>query len=91
MKPTVQTQSKVRVFTLAASLSGQTEGGMADWPANIQDAIMAALERKSQEVQLPLAIIASWVDSDFHGRWYAYVEASEIIAAEDRVRDGTLM
>lgn len=76
----------IRTFTLMAEISAPMPGGLDDWPANIQDGIYAALEAKSKEVKLPLAIIKSWCDSDFDGKWYAYCLASEIVAAPANAR-----
>jgi len=71
----------VRLFDCRVRIDRPMGGGMADWPANLQDAVYAALERKAKDVELPLAIIHSYVDSDFEGYWFAVVIASEVVVA----------
>ena len=81
----------IRTFEITATLTGYMPGDINDWPSNIQDAIYAALEAKSKEVQLCLAIVGSQVKKD-HGdkddgsadRWYAHVIASEVVARDSR-------
>lgn len=83
--------SPIRTFELTVGVSGPLEGGLTDWPAMIQDAVMAALARKADEVKLPLAVVASWCDTDFYGVWHVYVTASEVIAAHKDVKQGFLI
>ena len=75
----------IRTFEILAKVTGFMEGGMDDWPSNIQDAVYEALERKAAEVQLPLAIVSSYCDKDIDdGTFYVRVIASEIVAADTR-------
>lgn len=82
---------RIRIFTLMAEISAPLEGTMNDWPPRIQDGVLAALARKSEQVELPLAIVASWCDSDFHGHWYVYVAASEIIGVYNDAKEGYML
>ena len=78
----------IRTFEVKVYVNGYVEGGLADWPANVQDAIYEALEKKSDEVQLPLTVVHSYCDID-HGeamdgsqdRFFLHVIASEIVVA----------
>lgn len=75
---------KVRTFEIMAALTAPLPEGSSlnDWPAVIQDAVMAALERKAQEVELPLVVVYSETGFDADdGTPYAYILASEIVAA----------
>lgn len=79
----------VRTFEVIQYVSGFLEGGMDDWPANIQDAVYKAMERKSDEVQLPLVIVASFCDvdidsEDVNKRFFIRVIASEIVAVDTK-------
>lgn len=80
---------EIRTFECRVWLTGRVEGEFADWPANLQDELMKALERKADEVKRPLVIVASecgYVEADkppFVGRWYARVIASEVVAGID--------
>lgn len=70
----------IRTFELVVTVSGALEGEFKDWPANIQDPIYAAMERKAEEVQLPLELIASEAGWDDIGqRHYVRVILSEIV------------
>lgn len=77
----------IRTFQLLADVTAYLEGELADWPANIQDRILEALERKAKEVELPLMIVYSacgkdeFADTD---KFFVYVVASEIVVADDR-------
>lgn len=83
--------SGIRLFEMVQYVTGYIEGEFKDWPAQLQDPIYAALERKSDEVQLPLTIVNSGCLID-HGeamdgsddRFYVHVIASEVVAADER-------
>jgi hypothetical protein len=90
-------QQGIRVFELTETVSGWLDGSLDDWPAQIQDPIFAALERKAQKVELPLAIVYSEcrIDHDVPegqpGYFYVYILASEIVVADIRnLRPGTV-
>lgn len=71
----------IRTFELVVNISGPLEGEFKDWPANIQDTIYAAMERKAAEVQLPLALVGSEAAYDeIGGHWYIRVILSEVVA-----------
>lgn len=74
----------IRTFEIVQYVTGFMEGGVDDWPANMQDAIYAALERKAHEVQLPLKIVHSYCDEDIDSederkRFYVHIIASEVV------------
>lgn len=78
---------KIRVFEIVQYVSGPLEGKLDDWPPQIQDAVNAALERKSAEVQLPLCIVDSacqidYGDSQGQDRFFLRIIASEIVAVD---------
>lgn len=81
----------LRTFEIVQYVDGYIEGTFNDWPANIQDAIFAALEWKSKQVGLPLAIVSSKCDHDpdiddtAHPRkFWLHIVASEVVMADDR-------
>lgn len=82
--------TQIRTFQVVANVSSFLEGEIQDWPANIQDGILAALERKAQEVELPLTVVASYCDLDYateegeEDKPFVVVIASEIVAADSR-------
>lgn len=54
-----------RVFVLSAYVSAPLTGGFEDWPYNIQDGILEAMERLVQQHQLRSAeIIAAYAGND---------------------------
>lgn len=71
----------VRTFECVVNVSGRLEGEFDDWPSHIQDPIFAAMERMSQEVGLPLAMVGSVCDYDSIGeKWFVRVILSEVVA-----------
>lgn len=83
--------SGIRTFEMVQYVTGYVEGDFNDWPANIQDKILAALERKSQQVELPLTIVHSSCMVDYgetldrsQDHFYLHVIASEIVVADER-------
>lgn len=78
----------IRTFEMIQYLSGPLPPveKVDDLSPQMQDALMLALERKSQEVHLPLAIVALRCDVDYDKpdddphRYYLHVIASEIVA-----------
>ncbi len=80
---TLRKHTGIRTFEMIQYVSGFVEGGIDDWPANLQDALYAALERKAHEVRLPLQIVLSYCDKDIDdGRFYIRCIASEIVAVD---------
>ncbi len=83
----------IRTFEIVQYVSGWLDGEFSDWPAQIQDAVLAALERKSGEVGLPLAIVFSKCDHDVdlpneHPRkFWLHIVASEVVMADARTID----
>lgn len=87
---TLVTPKPIRTFDLAANVSGWLDGSIDDWPANIQDVLYAALERKAKKVELPICIVYSKCEEDpdvplgSPGHFYVHVIASEIVVADER-------
>lgn len=87
---TVKPHTGIRTFEMTVSVTVPLEGRIEDWPAKIQDGIYKALEAKSHEAQLPLAIVFSRcaedhdVAKDVPGRYYLHVIASEVVMADER-------
>lgn len=85
----------LRTFEIVQYISGPLEGELADWPANIQDAVYAALEAKAKEVELPLAVVASRCDIDHDAeaegrptqKFFLHIVASEVVMADERTID----
>lgn len=83
----------IRQFELVVHVSGWLEGTLEDWPAQIQDIVYGAIERKSKEVELPLAIVFSKCDHDpdlpvgHPHKFWLHVIASEVVMADQRTID----
>ena len=85
----------IRTFELIVPITGPLEGEFSDWPSKIQDGIEAALERKAQEVELPLKMVHARCDIDHdaevegrpHQKFYIHVVASEVVMADERTID----
>jgi len=86
----MQKLTGIKTYDLVQYVTGFLEGEIDDWPAAIQDAVYAALEKKSGEVEHPLAIVHSRCDVDYadddrsQDRFYVHVIASEIVVADSR-------
>ena len=86
----IQQSTGIKTYQLVQYVTGFMEGELSDWPSNIQEAIMEALEKKAGEVEHPLTIIHSRCDVDYADddrgvdKFYVHVIASEIIAADER-------
>lgn len=66
-----------RVAEVVADVSGPLQGKLNDWPANIQDGIYAALERKNARSRGEGAVFEirdSMCDHD-DGQWFVRVVA----------------
>lgn len=80
----------IRTFELVQYISAPIEcETLADLPAQMQDAVLAALEAKSKEVELPLAIVAIGCDTDYgetkeHDKPFLRIVASEVVMADER-------
>jgi hypothetical protein len=77
----------VRTFEIVQYVTAPLEGKLDDWPANIQDAVYAALDRKAAEVQLPLCIVDSACQVDYgdtpeEDKFFLRIIASEIVAVD---------
>ena len=79
--------SGVRTFEMTVPVSHFIEGPFDDWPPQIQDGILAAMEKKSKEVEAPLAIALARCDIDYDldekdvGYFFVHVVLSEVVAA----------
>lgn len=78
----------IRVWDLTVNVSGPLEGKFNDWPANIQDHLMKAVEAKAHALQLPLVIVDSMCGIDYGDTekddvFYVQVVVSEVVARDD--------
>lgn len=80
---TLQTAS-IRTFELVVNVTGYLEGKLEDWPAMIQDKIYEAMERKADEVKLPLCVADSGCGYDEDEGYFLHVILSEVIAGDER-------
>lgn len=75
-----------RLFTLEVSVSGPLAGELKDWPANIQESVMSALDRLAEREKCAVSIVYSEGDRDYKhmdpklDTWYVKVVASEVVA-----------
>lgn len=80
----------IKTYDMVQYVTAPLEGEISDWPANIQDAIYEALEKKAQEVEHPLTIVHSRCDVEpadddrSVDKLYVHVVASEIVLADER-------
>lgn len=84
----------IRTFEFTQYVTGFLEGQFEDWPDNIQDIIYEAVERKAQQVELPLTIVHSGCYIDYgeamdrsQDRFYVQVILSEVVVADEREID----
>ena len=78
----------IRTFEMTQYVTGFLEGGLQDWPAQIQDQIFMALERLSHRVELPVAITNAYCDVDYgeamdrsQDKFFIRVFASEVVVS----------
>lgn len=81
--------SSIRTWESKVQVTGYLEGTIKDWPAQIQDGIYAAMEVKSQEVELPLALVHSSCECMYNDEgkvdgYFIYIVLSEIVARDMR-------
>lgn len=75
----------IHTFESITYVTGFLEGEFEDWPANIQDTIYAAMEKKAKEVELPLALVHAYCDKDLdNGKFFVRVILSEIVAYDTK-------
>jgi len=82
----------IRTWESITYVSGFLEGSLDDWPAQIQDTVLKAVEKLSHEVQLPLAVTHSYCDKDLDSTdpnkvWFVRIFLSEVVAATDMLSD----
>lgn len=88
MTELVKGPQRIRTFEMIQYVTLALEGGIEDWPANIQDAIYEAAERKAKEVELPLAIVFAVCDKDHDStdenkQYFIRVVLSEVVIGID--------
>lgn len=72
----------IRVFTAIVNTTGPAPNDFRDWPAKMQDAVYAAMEAKSQQLQIPLALTDVEVDSTPEDGWFVRIHLSEIVVSD---------
>lgn len=71
------------VVDLNVYVSGYLEGGLDDWPSNIQDGIHKAVEELAQKKKLSLVVVHSTCQHDgLNDKWYLHCVISEIVQVE---------
>lgn len=83
----MQSSGKIRTFEIVQEVTGILEGGFEDWPAQIQDQVMAALERKAKEVGLMLVLVGAacgmdYGDTEKQDKPYVRIIASEVLVKD---------
>lgn len=61
------------VSDLVVSVTGKLEGGFLDWPSNVQDGILAAMERHSVARNRKYEMVRALCDYDVDTGWYIIV------------------
>ena len=86
----IQQQTGIKTYQLVVSVTSYMEGTLDDWPNNIQDGVLEALEKMAQKAEHPLTVVYSACAQDFGSEddnptFHICVIASEIVAADDRI------
>lgn len=87
------TSTEIRTFEIVQYVSGFMEGELKDWPASVQDAVAAALEKKAHEVELTLVVVGARCDRDYEKadddpfKYFIEIIASEVVVADSREVD----
>lgn len=85
--------AQLRIFEISQVVSGFIKcETIDDLSSQMQDQIYAALEHKSREVELPLAIVLVRCDVDHDAtdprqKFFLHVVASEVVMADERTID----
>lgn len=81
----------IKTFEIVQDVTGFLEGTLDDWPAQMQDQVYKALERRAHKEQVPLKIVQSYCDCDYgeaadrsEDRYFVRIIASEIVVADSR-------
>lgn len=80
----------IRTWELDVPVSGVLDVPFDDWPANIKETILEAVDALSEREELPLAIVHAkyMTDPDLQpfapGHHYLHVIVSEIVTADER-------
>lgn len=63
----------MREWSVLLAISGPLEGGFMDWPANIQDKILAAIEKHEKQHNVKLEMVAAEARCDVAEEgWYVH-------------------
>lgn len=85
--------TSIRTFELDVAITGVLDVPFDDWPANIQDGILQALEVVARREEIPLTIVYAKYHTDPDkvegepGYHYLHVVASEVVMADERTID----
>jgi len=69
----------VKVAELTANVSAHLDGGIDDWPANIQDGIYTALERQANRSRASFEIVQAVCGHDVDTGYYVHVIAVGVV------------
>lgn len=64
------TREITRQFEVMQYVTGFIPGEIQDWPADIQDEVYRALERKSRQERLNLKIVRSYCDKEVDEQFF---------------------
>lgn len=70
----------VRTFDVTLNVTAFAGATIDDWCSELQDAVYAALEKKADEVRLPLTVVGSMCGHDPDTGYFVHVIASELVA-----------
>lgn len=78
------TVNGIQTFECIVNVSGHLDGGLDDWPSNIQDGVYKALEDTAAREKLPLAVVYSACEYDIDDGHYLRIVLSEVVTADER-------
>lgn len=90
-------RQNVRTFELVNYITARPDAptlpcniDIGDMPTNMQEAVLAAMERKSYETGLKLALVHCEIDEDHEyvegvtpSKWFIHIVLSEVVVGQD--------
>lgn len=74
--PQTKIKTRMRICDLVVNVSAQMEGGIEDWPANIQDGVYKALADRCHKSRADFKIVMSYSGNDVDTGPYIHVTAA---------------
>mgnify|MGYP003386671967 CR=1 FL=1 len=86
----VKPAQRIKTWEVTQDVTAYPGASFAEWPAMVQDKILAAMDRLARRVELPLAVVHSSAGVD-HGdaadgsddRFFIHVVVSEVVVEPD--------